>query len=249
MNKLEAKLADILEDLKANHHVTGIKAEFGSTTPEEALWLKWAATGAGLDFVVKISGCEALEDMKRAYSLGVSAVVAPMIESAYAAKKYLEAAKSIFDPNVKLFVNIETQQSFHFLDEILRLDLAGIVFGRTDMTGSLGLTCKDVNSKIILDFARLLSEKTLAHGKELIIGGAVSPQSLPFFAEIPNLKSFETRKIVFDAQRVHSEAGILKALEFERLWLEKKRGFYHLLSNEDLKRIELLESRSKELVS
>ncbi|MDR1327497.1 MAG: hypothetical protein LBJ74_03730 [Heliobacteriaceae bacterium] len=252
MRKPETKLAEILEDLKENHHVTGVKAEFGSTTLEEALWLKWFATGAGLDFTVKISGCEAIEDIRRAKLIGVNAIVAPMIESAYAAKKYIESAKSIFDTHVKLFINIETQLGFHCLDEILNsplaADLAGIVFGRTDMTGSLGMTCKNVNSRIILDFAREIADKTLLHGKELIIGGAVSPQSLEFFREIPALNGFETRKIIFDAQKAANESGILKALEFERLWLEKKRRFYHSLSNEDMKRIEILEYRSRELV-
>ncbi|MBP5620999.1 MAG: hypothetical protein J6X44_03185, partial [Thermoguttaceae bacterium] len=65
MNSLELKMVDALKDMKENHHVIGIKAEFEAegTRLEEALRLKEVITKAGLDLTIKIGGCEAIKDM------------------------------------------------------------------------------------------------------------------------------------------------------------------------------------------
>src|SRR5574344_1374876 len=98
MNNLEKKMVTTLQDLKENHHVVGIKAEFEAegTRMEEALRLKEVVTKAGLDLTIKIGGCEAIKDMYDARTIGVSTVVAPMIESPYALKKYIKSTKLAF---------------------------------------------------------------------------------------------------------------------------------------------------------
>ena len=75
MNLLERKMVDVLLDLKENHHVAGIKAEFEAegTRLEEALRLKEVVTRAGLDLTIKVGGCEAIKDMYDARTIGVSA--------------------------------------------------------------------------------------------------------------------------------------------------------------------------------
>ena len=89
MNLLEKKMVETLLDLKENHHVLGIKAEFEAegTRLEEALRLKEVVTKAGLDLTIKIGGCEAIKDMYDARTIGVAAIVAPMIETPYAKEK------------------------------------------------------------------------------------------------------------------------------------------------------------------
>lgn len=86
MNNLERKMLETLKDLKANHHVIGIKAEFEAegTRMEEALRLKEVVTKAGLDLVIKVGGCEAIKDMFDARTIGVKGIVGPMIETPYA---------------------------------------------------------------------------------------------------------------------------------------------------------------------
>src|SRR3989339_1309049 len=114
MNNLERKMVEVLKDLRETHHVTGIKAEFEAegTRLEEALRLKEVITKAGLDLTIKIGGCEALKDMYDSRSIGVARIVAPMIESSYALKKYLMSAKLAFPEDerkyVSLLINIET---------------------------------------------------------------------------------------------------------------------------------------------
>ena len=131
MNLLEKKMVSVLADLKENHHAVGVKAEFEAEGArlEEALRLKEIISKAGLDLTIKIGGCEAIKDMYDAKTIGVSAIVAPMIESPYAAKKYLQAVKTVFSEEerdaIKFLINIETKYGFNYLEEILNSDFAG----------------------------------------------------------------------------------------------------------------------------
>lgn len=264
MNNLENKMVDVLKDLKENHCVLGVKAEFEAegTRTEEALRLKEVVTKAGLELTIKIGGCEALKDMYETRMIGVNAIVAPMIESPYAVKKYLKATKVAFceeeRKKIKFLISIETKYGFNYLDEILSADfskdLTGIVLGRTDMTGSLGMSKDDINHDKIFEYANIMAQKTLKYNKEFVIGGGVSAMSLPFFKKLPkgSLTRFETRKILFDAQRAlndsNADKGILKAVGFELMWIKNKQNFYSAISNEDNKRIEILESRYKDSI-
>lgn len=264
MNYLEKKMVNTLIDLKENHHVIGIKAEFEAegTRLEEALRLKEVVTKAGLDLTIKIGGCEAIKDMYDARTIGVSGIVAPMIETAYAMKKYVQATKFVFPEeerqDVKFLINIETITGYKNLDEMINSpyfkDVDGIVLGRVDMTGSLDLTRDDVNSKQIFDIAYKMAEKMQNLNKYMIIGGGVSAHSLPFFKDLPpkSLTKFETRKIIFDAQTAlqdpNADKGILKAVGFELMWLKNKREFYGMIFKEDEARLQMLEARYKKLI-
>jgi len=264
MNILEKKMVEALQDLKENHHVIGVKAEFEAegTRMEEALRLKEVVTLAGLNMAIKIGGCEALKDMYDARTIGVDTIVAPMIESPYAMQKYIQASKMAFPQEewqeIKFLINLETIYGFNYLDEMLESsfanDLTGIVFGRTDMTGSLRMGKDDINNDIILGYAQKIAESALKHNKELVVGGGVSAQSLPFLKQLPQgaLTRFETRKVIFDAQAAmkdkNADKGILKAVGFELMWIKNKRDFYGNIYREDAKRIEVLESRYKESI-
>ncbi|MBO6087694.1 citrate lyase beta subunit [bacterium] len=240
-----SKMVSILVDLRDNYHATGLKAEFEAegTRYEDALILKYIALDVGLDFVIKLGGCGALRDMYDSEKLGANAVVAPMIESPYAVNKFINTANNVIQKDTELWINIETKYGFDYLDEIFEAyakDLTGVVLGRSDLTGSL--ETNDVNGKEILNYAKILTEKTSQYNKKLIIGGGVSPSSIPFFKTLPEFYAFETRKVIFDTKalkNVNIENGIRKALEFELLWLKNKEEFL----KEDENRIKILEQR------
>jgi hypothetical protein len=69
---------------------------------------------------------------------------------------------------------------------------------------------------------------------------------------IGSLYKFETRKIIFDAQKAmndkDADKGILKAVGFELMWLKNKRDFYGMIHKEDEQRLVMLESRYKKLI-
>lgn len=263
MNLLEKRMVDQLCDLRENHHVAGVKAEFEAegTRLEEALRLKEVVTKAGLDLTIKIGGCEALKDFYDARSIGVTHIVGPMIESAYALKKYLASAKTAFPADefdtVQFLVNIETHTACDNIEEILgKYDIAGlsgIVLGRVDLTGSLGLTREDVNSDRIFEIACRVLKEAAKYGLDVVVGGGVSKETVPFLQRFPegSIARYETRKVIFGCPAAMSgdyEKGILKAVGFELMWLKNKRDFYGLIHREDNSRIEMLETRYRRLI-
>jgi 4-hydroxy-2-oxoheptanedioate aldolase len=262
MNTLENNMLKVLKDLKENHHVVGIKAEFEAegTRIEEALRLKEVVTKAGLELTIKIGGCEAIKDMYDARAIGVANLVAPMVESAYALKKYLLSVKNSFpedeQKSICFLINIETIDGYKNFDHMLELSeiekLGGIVLGRVDMTGSLGLSREDVNSDKIFNLAKSLFTKAKKKGFKCVVGGGVSKETLPFIKNLGGLiDRYETRKIIFkcpEALDGKAEQGILKAVGFELMWLKNKRDFYGMIYNEDKHRIDMLQSRYEKLI-
>lgn len=264
MNPREQRMVDTLKDLKENHNVVSIKAEFEAegTRMEEALRLKEVITKAGLDLTIKIGGCEAIKDMFDSRSIGVTRIVAPMIESQYALKKYLQATHLVFPEDewdsVNFLINIETISAVDIFDKMLELpmihELKGIVIGRVDMTGSLGMSRESINDDTIFNIARDVFTKARKLNMECVIGGGVSAYSLPFFRNLPenaSLDFYETRKVIFkcpEALGIGADKGILKAVGFELMWLKNKRDFYKLIFEEDLIRIQMLEKRYEKLI-
>jgi len=263
MNTIEYKMVDILKNLRDNHSVTGIKAEFEAegTRIEEAMRLKEVVMKADIGLTIKIGGCEALRDMYECRTIGVKRVVAPMIESAFALKKFIQATKLAFPEDerndIKFAINIETITGCKNLDEMLLIPeinlIDGIVLGRVDLTGSLGLSRDDINTDAIFEIAKEIFTKTSAKGLENAIGGGVSAESLSFFQALPKgtLNRFETRKVIFnypDALHSDPEKGILKAVGFELLWLRNKRDYYNAISIEDDTRLNMLERRYRTLI-
>lgn len=255
MNLMEKRMVELLTELKEVYHVTGVKAEFEAegTRMEEAMRLKEVSMKAGLGMNLKIGGCEALKDMFDAMSLGVQRVIAPMVETAYALKKYMGAVKigCANDLDVEFLINLETETAFNNFDEMLKLpeakNLSGIVIGRVDLCGSMGLTRNDINSDQVLQIALKIAEKAKAVGLNVVVGGGVSVHSIPFFKKFPegHIDRFETRKVVFscpDALNNPKEA-FLKSVEFELLWLKNKRNYYATISKEDEVRLEMMENR------
>jgi len=256
-------MTDALKDLRENHCVTGIKAEFEAegTRLEEALRLKEVVSRAGLGLTIKIGGCEALRDMYECRVIGVERLVAPMVETAYALKKFLAAVKLAFPPEerevISFAVNVETISACRNFDEMLALPeiavLGGVVMGRVDLTGSMGLTREDINSRPVFELTRELFIRAKKKDLETAVGGGVSAHSLPFFRELPagTLDRYETRKVIFGcpgALGPDADKGILKAVGFELMWLKNKRDYYKMISVEDEQRIVMLESRYKRMI-
>lgn len=261
MNSIEKEMLNLLVDLRENHCAVGVKAEFEEegASYSEAVLLRSLANIAGLDLTIKIGGCKAIKELFEAKEIGANSIVAPMIETPYAAKSYIEAIKSVFSQeeqrNTNFFINIETITGYENLDEILNLPeseiLSGIVFGRGDMVKSMGLTKKDVNSEQILEMVNNIAKKTSASNKELIVGGSVSTRSLCFFQTLNLLHKVETRKVILAQKFLDSddaEEAILKAINFELLWIQNKRENLGIIREIDAQRIITLENcRQKSL--
>ena len=253
MEKFESKFINILTELKEKHGVVSLKAEFEAegASFDEVLLLKQYASKVGLNLTLKIGGCEAVRDIIDAKKIGVDAIIAPMIETPYALKKFISAITSVYE-DVKppeLFINIETITGVENFDSIRQSEffdkINGIVIGRTDLLGSLGLSQDDSDINLILDISNSISKKVQPSGKKIIIGGNISANSYDFLNDLEFVSNFETRKVVFNSGVLSTtmfSKSVNKALEFEMLWLENKIQSLNSYSFET-KRFETLQKR------
>lgn len=257
MNTLERKMSDRLVELRDKYHVTAVKAEFEAegTRMEEAMRLKEISMRSGLDLTIKIGGCEALKDMFEAASLGTRYLVAPMVESAFALQKFLSAIDVAFTNGLReameFYVNIETITACQNFDEMLKIPeigrLTGIVIGRHDLTMSMGLPLPETNGPRVQALSLDVAAKAKRAGLKVVVGGAVSTHSIPFFRSFPagHLDKFETRKIVFSCPGAISNPpeAFLRAVEFEMDWLKSKKAFYGAIHREGELRLKVMEER------
>lgn len=253
---MERKMVEVLTDLRQNHGVTEVKAEFESEGARlnELMRLKDIASKCGVGVILKIGGPEAIRDIYDAMLLGVSSIVAPMVETPYALQKFLEAIEKSVKPDarseVAFAVNVETDQAYQNFDQMLALpgvsQLKRITVGRVDLCGSLGLGREAINSDKIFEITKSICEKARNAGLSPTVGGGISLEAIPFLQKLLNEKlidRFETRKIVFDASVTDLAEGIRRAGRFELLWLCNKHDLYNDIAVEDKDRIRMLEMR------
>ena len=261
MNTLEHKMVELLKDLKKNFSVVAVKAELEAegSRINELMRLKDVSDKAGLGIVLKIGGCEAVTDLFEAQKIGVEGIVAPMIESAYAMKKYIGIIEKYLTKDeresMRIIAMIETVQGYKNADAILSVDQTSIIkaisLGRVDMSGSLDLKRDEVNSEKIYKIADDIFSEAKKKGLNTLMGGGIAKEAIPFIKKLVMKKlldRFETRKIVFSADIAtgtvsHMEDGIIKANLFELFWLQNKKKYYTNIYLEDDTRIEMLMSR------
>lgn len=260
MNTLEIKMVELLEILKKNYGAAEVKAEFEAEASriQEVMRLKDVIDRAGLGLVLKIGGAEAITDMFEAQHIGVSGLVAPMIESGYAMSKFIAAVKNYFQEDARqkivFGVNIETNLAYRNLPEILSakgIELIGkVTVGRVDLTGSLGIDRDEINCDRIYRITEDIFH--MAKKKKMItaMGGGIAIEALPFIKKLVNrrlLDYFETRKVVFRAPKRFTgmDEAIVLANRFELLWLQNKKNYYGRIFQEDDKRIAMLNKRIK----
>src|ERR1019366_665846 len=110
---------------------------------------------------VKIGGCEAVRDLLEAKQIGVNYIIAPMVESSYALSKYVAAKNKVYSADdsvdTDFLFNSETISGYN--DRKNLADLAsspagvqGVVFGRVDFCGSLGLDRDAINDDTVTEY-------------------------------------------------------------------------------------------------
>jgi hypothetical protein len=259
VNKTERQMTKILCRGVEEFGVVSVKAEFEAegTRMDELLRLVDIARSAGLPLTVKIGGCEAIRDLLEAKQIGVSYVVAPMVETPYALEKFIAAKNMVFDQSEReetdFLFNMETVTAYEHREQMVEVAASqsganGIVFGRVDFVGSMGRSRDDINDSDITGRILTVAAQVKNKNLDLVVGGGVSIAALQSLREIANthLNRFETRKVVFDGTAAllpNIEKGLLNAVHFELLWLLNKRDYYGRITQEDAKRIDMLESR------
>jgi len=263
MNLLEQNMLNVLKSLRDDYGVIGIKAEFEAegTRIDELMRLIEIVRKLNLKLGIKIGGCEAMKDLMECKQFGTEYIIAPMVETDYALKKFIEAKNKIFDDEerkvTEFLINIETKSTTNNLDKIIKLNniyskqdkINGWVFGRVDYTMSQGLNRDDINtSEVITNAVVNVAKEAKKNDLNLVVGGAVSIDALDILKQVKNvhLNRFETRKVIFSSEALeikNLEKGMLEAINFELLWLKNKKNYYGTIFKEDDKRIKMLSDR------
>lgn len=263
MNLLEKEMFDVLKSLRDDYGVVGVKAEFEAegTRIDELMRLIEIVRKLNLNLGIKIGGCEAMKDLMECKQLGTEYIIAPMVETDYALKKFIDAKNKIFKKDernsTEFLINIETKTTLENIDNIIKEcnsnestdGINGFVFGRVDYTLSCGLPREDINdSDTITDAVLQVSKKIKKNDLELVVGGGVSLDALPILKKIRETKldRFETRKVIFSQKALeisNLHEGMLQAVKFELLWLKNKKNYYEAIFKEDDLRIKMLSDR------
>jgi len=157
-------------------------------------------------------------------NLGVTSLVAPMIETAFAMDKYMESL-----PNNRfrhVGVTIETITAVNNIAEIIAAGnkLTEITIGRTDLTASYKGSGVDSaqTMEMVSKVARLAKEK----GLKVTMGGSINKGTRELLlkdAEIVGLLDYvETRKVVMPIHKFLEEDGLTNALRLEVFLLNRR---------------------------
>ena len=209
----------------ADARFLSLKGEFeaeGLSREEVAAEALFAAR-RGLSYLVKIGGCEARSDVAYLVRLGVGAVVAPMIESAFAMTKYMGIVADCGFGEVG--VTIETETAVARIDAILDAGMAltHVTIGRSDLTASCGGGGGDVNGAATTAMVKAVAAAARDRGLTVTMGGSINAATRTLLANDLDLAAalacVETRKVVMPVA-AFARPGVLEAaidLEVELL--------------------------------
>ena len=264
MNTLEQRMLDILRELKEQHGAVSLRAEFEAegTKVEELLRLKELSMAAELGLTLKIGGCESVRDLLESLVVGVDCLVAPMVESPYALRKYLQAVEKVLPAqereSIEILCNIETLTALQQLEQMLDVPevgiLNGIVIERVDLCFSLDLDERCINNTEVNELVTKGLTTAKNHRLSTTVGGGVGVDALPFFRSLPAglMDRCETRKICFDygiASKGDLAKGLFKALAFELLWLRNKLTYYEGIAALDRQRMHVIEEQYWKIIN
>jgi hypothetical protein len=258
MNTREFKCVNILTDLIENDGLIGVKTSFEDEGAlfNETIRLKEICNQSKTKLTLKIGGPEAIRDLKDATIIGIKGIVAPMVESAFGLKKFIQAAHAHISEDslssIQLNVNLETINAILNSENILESkeagELYGVTVGRVDLVSSMGKDRSYVNSDEVYSLVEKVFVKAKEKGLKACLGGAISIESLDFLKKLNSdglLDKFETRYAMFDPAIAlkNLSAALSKAKLFEYEWLKTKQEYYQNFVDQDSKRIQMIQDR------
>lgn len=254
MNSTEKKMLEILKQMRDEDGVIAVKAEFEAegSRNDELVMLNEIIFRADMELYIKIGGCEAVTDLNRCKCLGAKGIMAPMIETPFAMKKFIGAAKKVYGERlheIEWIINAETKTCHANLNGILAAGkgfLNTVSIGRVDLSGSMDIPRSEINSDLMFENVKDIAVRSREAGVVVNFGGGISFDAIPFIQKLyPINDRFETRKVVFcsSGDEKALQWKIVHAMEFEMLYLQNKCAFYNGMANEDAARLEMMETR------
>jgi hypothetical protein len=256
MYNLESSMYYQLCKLRDEYDLQGIKAEFEAegSSFRDLMRLRRITSKAGVKLYLKIGGVEAVRDIIDSIELGVDGLIAPMVESKFGAKKFLDSFYKYYGGHkIHTTLNIETRNAIEEIEDILMYSKGkfdNITIGRSDLTASYFDAEIKPDSDFTFDLLDQVSTSTLNAGLTFTVGGSVSSRTVDklnnkykYLAD--KISKLETRKVILPVNSfLEKKDAITEALKFEELYILSKKEFSDLQIGSDIARLTELKRRT-----
>ncbi|MFP4687292.1 MAG: aldolase/citrate lyase family protein [bacterium] len=185
-----------------------------------------------LPIQLKIGGPEARNDMRTGVAIGCRSLIAPMIESPYSLRNFLEACQETLGPErfsyIDKQINIETIQGANQIENILSCpqakQLVQITIGRHDLCRSMK---KKPNHPLVLKTIKNIVDCARKHSLKTSVGGRITPGDAEMIARDIKPDKINTREVGFNVSTPQLAGKITsRIIDFEVKLLEHERSFY-----------------------
>jgi len=239
-------LIDRLILLKNEHHLDGIKGgtEVEAMTFEEISLMRRISEGI-CPMTVKIGGPEARNDIDFMINAKIDYILAPMIESVYGLKNFVETARSMDQEGTcGLAVNIETVTAVEKIRDIFGCpwfkSVEKVTVGRSDLSSSMGLP---VDSAEVIRATIYILSLAKKSGKTTSVGGQINPENAKLIRNSIESDTVNTRHMVICTASDDISRDVSLGLEWEMDFYKYLYELFPFRRKLYLSRIDSIESR------
>ena len=227
-NSQEKKLREMLKDLKEKHGLVAMKlgTEAEACSFEYITYVNRLAQGI-VPVLVKIGGPDARNDIRILLKMGIGGIIAPMVESSYGLRKYVQTLKEVVgEEKFKILfkgIMIETLRSFNQMPKMLGTTeikmIDQITIGRSDLSKSVG---KQVDDQEIVEKCKQITKWAHAVGLTVSVAGGITPLNAKQIANEIKSDEITTGYLVFNVkENPNISRSIKKRLKIRDLFTQK----------------------------
>lgn len=174
-----------------------------------------------LPIQAKIGGPEARQDIIRVVDIGCTAIIAPMIESPFALRKFVHSVRECLSQEqyerVGKQINIETITACRNFEAMLTMkemrDICQVTVGRTDLCRSMELPPE---SDEVMEEVRKVVELSRSAGIVVSVGGRITPRDARVIVDTCQPDRVNTRDVGFSVRNAPDPGSTVKSiLQFE----------------------------------
>lgn len=253
MYSLENKLYDQLCFLRDQFGLKGVKAEFEAegSSLRDLFRLRRLSDKAGVGLYLKIGGVEAVRDIKDSAEIGVDGLIAPMVESVFGAKKFIDSYSKIYkSKRIHLSINIETKNGIDAHESIityLKNKIDNVTVGRSDLSNSYFDSTITPDSDVVFKMIAAVSKCASDNAMTCTVGGSVSRKTVEYLKGCSEVREaiykLETRKVILPTEMMLMDEAINQVLRFEELYILSKKEFSDLFIESEISRLTQLKGR------
>ena len=201
---------------------------------------------------VKIGGVEALNDIYNCLELCVDGIIAPMVETKFGAKKFIDIVEKLqLKKSAHLSINIETKSGVENLKDILKIvsgKIHNITVGRSDLSASYFNKNIIPDSDFILNKIKYISKSATKCNLTTTVGGSVNVNTIKKYSKEKNIskivKKIETRKVMLPTTAfLNKKLALNNALKFEEIYIIQKKELNDMKLASEISRLSNLGTR------